>query len=81
MVNGCADRNSASFADHLPVYAAFARRNGAPADVIERAVQMQRNDLFFVPLQREEALLAEAGFGDVRLFYSGLWIYGWIASA
>jgi hypothetical protein len=72
MVNGCADRNSASFEDHLPVYAAFARRNGAPADVIERAVQMQRDDLFFVPLQREEALLAEAGFGDVRFFYSGL---------
>jgi tRNA (cmo5U34)-methyltransferase len=81
MINGCADKNSASFEDHLRVYAAFARRNGAPADVIERAVQMQRNDLFFVPLQREEALLAEAGFGDVRLFYSGLWIYGWIASA
>jgi tRNA (cmo5U34)-methyltransferase len=42
---------------------------------------MQRNDLNLVPPQREEALLAEAGFGDVRLFYSGLWIYGWIASA
>jgi len=25
--------------------------------------------------------LAEAGFGDVRLFYTGLWIFGWIARA
>ena len=42
---------------------------------------MQRNDLFFVPPQREEALLAEASFGDARLFYVGLWVYGWIARA
>jgi hypothetical protein len=29
--------------------------------------------------EREVALLAEAGFGDARLFYAGLWVYGWIA--
>jgi hypothetical protein len=27
------------------------------------------------------ALLKEAGFRDVRLFYAGLWVFGWIASA
>ena len=80
MINGCTDKNSAGFDDDLRIYAAFARRNGAPAEVVERAVQMQR-DLFVVSPQREEALLAEAGFGDVRLFYCGLWIYGWIARA
>jgi tRNA (cmo5U34)-methyltransferase len=45
------------------------------------AVRMQRESLFSVPPEREEALLAQAGFGDVRLFYAGLWIFGWIARA
>jgi len=78
MINGCADRNSARFEDDLRVYAAFARRNGAPADVIDLAVSMLRESIFFVPPEREEALLAQAGFRDVRLFYTGLWIVGWI---
>jgi hypothetical protein len=37
------------------------------------------HDLYFVPPQRDEALLTEVGFGELRLFHSGLWIYGWIA--
>ena len=78
MINGCADRNCARFEDDLRVYAAFARRNGAPADVIDLAVSMLRESVFFVPPEREEALLAQAGFRDVRLFYTGLWIVGWI---
>ena len=81
MINGCTDKNSARFESDLRIYAAFARRNGAPADVVERAVQMQRNNVFFVPPQREEALLVEAGFRDLQLFYAGLWIRGWIAVA
>ncbi len=81
MIVGCSDRNSERFEDDLRVYAAFARRNGAPAEVVEGAVRMQRESLSFVPPEREEALLAEAGFGDVRLFYTGLWIFGWIARA
>jgi len=81
MINGCTDKNSARFEDHLRVYAAFARRNGAPAAMVEGAVRMQRESLFSVPPEREEALLAQAGFGDLRLFYAGLWIFGWIARA
>jgi tRNA (cmo5U34)-methyltransferase len=81
MINGCADRNCVRFEDNLRVYAAFARRNGAPADVIDLAVSMLRESIFFVPPEREEALLAQAGFRDVRLFYTGLWIVGWIVRA
>ena len=81
MINGCADMKSPSFDDHLRLYAAFARRNGAPAETVEGAVRMQRESLFSVPQEREEALLGEAGFGNVRLFYCGLWVYGWLARA
>jgi tRNA (cmo5U34)-methyltransferase len=81
MINRCTDKNSARFEDDLRVYAAFARRNGAPAEVVEGAVRMQRESLFSVPPEREEAMLAQAGFGDARLFYAGLRIFGWIARA
>jgi hypothetical protein len=42
---------------------------------------MQRESLFYVLPEREVALLAEAGFRDVHLFYAGLWVFGWIARA
>ena len=81
MIVGCSDRNSDRFENDLRLYAAFARRNGAPHEMVEGAVKMQRENLFYVLPEREEALLAEAGFGDVRLFYTGLWIFGWISRA
>jgi tRNA (cmo5U34)-methyltransferase len=81
MINGCSDQNSARFEDDLRVYAAFARHNGAPADVVQGALRMQRESLSYVLPEREEALLAEAGFSDIRLFYVGLWVFGWIARA
>jgi tRNA (cmo5U34)-methyltransferase len=81
MINGCTDMNSERFEEDLRLYAAAARRNGAPVEMVERAVRMQREDLSFVPREREEELLAEAGFSGVRLFYVGLWIFGWIATA
>jgi tRNA (cmo5U34)-methyltransferase len=81
IIDGCSDKNSVRFEDDLRVYAAFARRSGAKADVVERAVAMQRESLYYVLPEREVALLAEAGFSDARLFYAGLWVYGWIARA
>jgi tRNA (cmo5U34)-methyltransferase len=81
MIGGCSEKNSARFEDDLRVYAAFARRNGAPPDVVQRAVRMQRESVYYGLPEREVALLAEAGFGDIRLFYVGLWVFGWIALA
>jgi tRNA (cmo5U34)-methyltransferase len=81
IIDGCSDKNSARFEDDLRVYAAFARRNGAPAEVVQRALRMQRESLYYVLPEREVALLTEAGFSDVRLFYAGLWVFGWIARA
>jgi tRNA (cmo5U34)-methyltransferase len=81
MINGCTDMSSEHFEEDLRLYAAAARRNGAPVEMVERAVRMQREELSFVPREREEELLTEAGFSGVRLFYVGLWIFGWIATA
>ena len=81
MINGCTDMISPRFEEDLRLYAASARRNGAPTEMVEGAVRMQRENLSFVPPEREQKLLAEAGFSDVRLFYAGLWFFGWITTA
>jgi tRNA (cmo5U34)-methyltransferase len=81
IIDGCSDKNSARYDDDLRLYAAFARRNGAPADLVQRAVEMQRTSLHGVMPDREQALLSEAGFVDTRLFYAGLSVFGWIARA
>jgi tRNA (cmo5U34)-methyltransferase len=81
MINGCNATTGPRFEEHLRLYAAFGRRNGAPPEAVERGLRMQREGVFAVPPAREEALLAEAGFRDARLFTCGLWIHGWIAVA
>jgi tRNA (cmo5U34)-methyltransferase len=81
MINGCTDMKAPRFDEYLRLYGAFARRNGAPPEIIEGAVRMQRETLFSVLPDREEELLAQAGFTGVHLFYCGLWIYGWLACA
>jgi tRNA (cmo5U34)-methyltransferase len=81
MINGCTDKNGARFEDDLRVYAAFARRGGAPAEMIEGALRMQRESLHPVPRQREEQILAEAGFNEIEIFYAGLMVLGWITRA
>jgi tRNA (cmo5U34)-methyltransferase len=81
LINGCSDMASPRFDRDLRLYAAWARQNGAPAEAIAGAVRMQRESLFYVPRERDEALLAEAGFKGTRLFYCALWVHGWIATA
>jgi tRNA (cmo5U34)-methyltransferase len=81
IIDGCSDKYSPRFDDDLRVYAEFARRNGAPEDLVQRAVEMQRNSLHGVLPECEVALLSEAGFVDTRLFYAGLSVFGWIARA
>ena len=44
-------------------------------------MRMQRESVHLLPPEREEALLAEAGFRDARLIYLGMWVFGWIATA
>lgn len=78
---GCTDTRSSRFDEDLRLYAASARRNGAPPAVIEGAVRMQRESLAFVTPEREESLLAEAGFKDVHRFCQALWFFGWMAAA
>ena len=81
MINACSEKGGPRYEEDLRLYEVWARRNGAPDDVIAAAVRMQRDTLHPVPFEREEALLGQAGFHDSRVFYRGLWVCGWLVSA
>lgn len=81
VIDSCADVRSPRFAEDLRLYCAYARRSGAPAEIVAGAVEMVRTEAAMVPPEREEALLLEAGFRDLRRFYTGLWFHGWVATA
>jgi tRNA (cmo5U34)-methyltransferase len=81
VIDGCADLDGPDFEEELRLYAAHALRNGAPAELVAGAVGMMRSQIAFVSTAREEELLREAGFANLRRFYTGLWFHGWIARA
>lgn len=62
-------------------FALHARMQGADEETIDMAIAFNRTHVHIVSPEREEELLAEAGFKLDGLFHSGLWIRGWEASA
>ncbi|MGO1069459.1 class I SAM-dependent methyltransferase [Lysobacter sp. CA199] len=63
----------------LSRYAAFAVASGVDADKAENArVAIDARLSILTPAQ-DEALLREAGFSDVALFYAGFAFRGWVA--
>lgn len=73
--------SSERFEEDLRLYAASARRNGAPGAIVDGAVQMVAESVSMIPPEREEALLTKAGFRDMRRFYTALWVFGCPISA
>lgn len=62
-------------------HVAFGLSNGMDPVHVERARQAISSDLTILSPQEEEAMLKEAGYSDVGLFYAGLSIKGWVAVA
>lgn len=81
MINNSADKGSPAFERYLRGYRTFAHLHGAAEDKTAIAAQAIRDVLPVLSPAREEALLAQAGFDDIELFYVGLMFRGWIASA
>lgn len=63
----------------LARYAAFATASGVPAANAENAITAIGDRLPILSPDEEEALLEEAGFTDVELFYAGFTFRGWVA--
>ena len=65
----------------LKRFAAFAASSGAPAADTERAGVAIGERLPTLSPEHDEALLRQAGFADVSLFYAAFTFRGWVATA
>ena len=61
-------------------YAAFAFASGAGSQDASRAVEAIATRLPMLSPEQDVALLREAGFDDVELFYAGFTFKGWVAT-
>lgn len=81
IVDQCFDTTEPDAEKHLDRYARYAIDSGAdPADVARVRAAVAAGKTMLSP-EREEALLREAGFSNVELFFAGLRWRGWIAQA
>lgn len=81
LVDRCDDRHGSNFRRNIDRYAAFARASGVDGATLAGAYESQKANPGLVPAERNEALLAEAGFNDVECFYRGMEWRGWVAYA
>src|SRR3989344_2737789 len=65
----------------LSRYAAFQVASGVPPEHAARARDKVAAELAVLTPQEDEAILREAGFSDVQMFYMGFAFRGWVASA
>jgi tRNA (cmo5U34)-methyltransferase len=63
----------------LSRYAAFAAASGIPIEKAEAAAHEIGRRLPILSPEQDEALMRDAGFSDVSLFYAGFTFRGWIA--
>jgi len=65
----------------LSRYAAFAISSGVEPDSARSAAAAIESNLPLLAPGEEESMLAEAGFNDAQLFYTGLAFRGWVTYA
>ncbi|MFI8618543.1 class I SAM-dependent methyltransferase [Acidovorax sp. NPDC077693] len=63
----------------LSRYAAFQVASGMAPEMADRGRAKVAAELAVLTPQEDEAILREAGFGDVRMFYMGFAFRGWVA--
>jgi len=81
LVDLCLDRTAAGYDALRDRYARFALASGADAGDVDETRDRLQSVLHTVPPERNEALLVEAGFQNIDLFYAGLSWRGWMAYA
>ncbi|MBL9141140.1 MAG: class I SAM-dependent methyltransferase [Phycisphaerae bacterium] len=65
----------------LARYAAFAIASGVAPEQARAGAASIHEKLPILAPEQDEALIREAGFADVKIFYAGLAFRGWVASA
>lgn len=65
----------------LSRYAAFVAASGVEPDKVANALAAIDRQLHILTPEQDEAILREAGFSSVSLFYAGFTFRGWVAYA
>ena len=81
LVDQCLDREASDFDLRVGRYVAYAVASGVDPHTLVRARDSMAGNPGLVPPQRDEALLVEAGFSEVEVFYVGMAWRGWVAYA
>jgi len=81
LVDLALDKSAADYATGFERYRRFALESGADPQDVEKTCERLITVLHTVSPERNAALLAEAGFSDIDLFYAGHAWRGWSASA
>lgn len=81
LVDRCDDRNGPLFDRNVDRYVAYAVQSGVDPETLTNARKSQRGNAALVTGQRNEALLAEAGFTGIETFYHAMNWQGWAAYA
>lgn len=76
LIDGISEPDTPMFDRDLARYQKHARLGGADDELIAIASGVQRDSVYQLPAARYEALLQEAGFRDVELFYKAFWTEG-----
>ena len=81
LVDQCLDKAAAGFEPRLNRYASYARASGVDPHVVDQARAALEANPGLVASERNEALIEEAGFRDLEVFYVGMAWRGWLALA
>ena len=81
LVDHCLDRSAVDFELRLDRYAGYALANGVDAQIVAAARAAISVNPCMVAPERNERLLAQAGFREVEVFYVGMAWRGWISRA
>lgn len=81
LVDRCDRADNPQFDRNMDRYVAFAAANGVDPETLKNARASHRGNPGMVPAERDEVLLAEAGFADIEHFYHAMNWHGWVAYA
>ncbi len=81
LVDRCDSADNPQFDRNMDRYVAFAAANGVDPETLKTARGSHRGNPGLATTARDEALLAEAGFGEIEHFYHAMNWHGWVAYA
>ncbi len=81
LVDRCDSPDSPLFDRNMDRYVAYAAASGVDPDTLKNAKASHRGNPGLATADRDEALLAEAGFRDIEAFYHAMNWHGWVAYA